>query len=1036
MKIKQILALLTVIVALLDAMNCDAASYTFNGSASGLWNVNANWTPSTGFPIAGDTAIIPTGKSVTGLGGANQACATLTIQGTGTLTVDANTLTVSGTMTVGSSGSSAATLTIASGGTLTMTGTGSGLLAYSGTSSVITNMNGGVFNCASGHNFSGTTPIFGNNGTVTFTGTQQNFNGSSIKIVQGPNGVLNLNGSSSTPFGGSTILDASAVGNTVNYGYTGAQNIYNNSAIHYYNLTFSGSSAKSFGSNKATIDNRLSFQGTATANGAGNVIYGAGSTLEYKGSAVQTTMAVELPAVGGPPNLTINNGNGVILGANAAVSGTLALVSGTFNPNGKTLSAGSVTRTSGNILLSVTAPTVTKVYDGGTTAGVVTVGTLSGFVSGQTVAASGTMTGTYSGVNVGSAYSATVSYALADGAGGGLAANYILGNSVIANASITKAPLAITAPTVTKVYNGTTTAGTVTLGTLSGFVGSETVTATGTATAYSSANVGSSYASTVSYTLANGSNGGLAANYSLASSVIANASITPATPVVSWSNPADIIYGTALSATQLNATSGGVAGIFVYTPPSGTLLNAASSQILSVQFTPTDTANYNTPSVSTVSINVNQANSSITYGMSSFTYNGTAQSPSVSVTDSTGAQTMNYVGIAPTSYGPSTDAPKNAGTYGLTNTILADANHFGATNGLNFTIAPTNITVTAQPNTKTYDATTVAATVPTITSGSLQGTDTANFTETYDTPNVGTSKTLTAAGSVNDGNGGNNYNVTFVDDTAGVIESASVFTLISSINPSAYNDSVFFTATNLPAGAVSNVVFSANGVAFSTNDVVDGGTTSLSITNLPRGTTNEIVAVYNGDGINPSISTNLIQTVTNHPPVAGNVVYTRNAGTPFTIIIADLLTNATDLDGDILTVASTGVSTNGINLSTVDTNYLVYSNINNVADQFSYEVIDGYGGTNMGTINIVVSNEGAGEITGQITSFSNNMANLAFYGIPNFSYITERSTNLNDWVGIATNSVATNGVLNVSDSFSDLGSNAPPSAFYRLKFQP
>ena len=35
-----------------------------------------------------------------------------------------------------------------------------------------------------------------------------------------------------------------------------------------------------------------------------------------------------------------------------------------------------------------------------------------------------------------------------------------------------------------------------------------------------------------------------------------------------------------------------VAGTFVYTPASGTVLNAGAGQTLSVTFTPTDTANY------------------------------------------------------------------------------------------------------------------------------------------------------------------------------------------------------------------------------------------------------------------------------------------------------------------------------------------------------------------------------------------------------------------------------------------------------------
>ena len=50
--------------------------------------------------------------------------------------------------------------------------------------------------------------------------------------------------------------------------------------------------------------------------------------------------------------------------------------------------------------------------------------------------------------------------------------------------------------------------------------------------------------------------------------------------------------------------------------------------------------------------------------------------------------------------------------------------------------------------------------------------DTAAFTETFDTRNAGTGKTLTPAGSVNDGNGGNNYAVTFVTNTTGQITAA------------------------------------------------------------------------------------------------------------------------------------------------------------------------------------------------------------------------------------------------------------------------
>jgi len=80
--------------------------------------------------------------------------------------------------------------------------------------------------------------------------------------------------------------------------------------------------------------------------------------------------------------------------------------------------------------------------------------------------------------------------------------------------------------------------------------------------------------------------------------------VTKATPVITWANPADIVYGTALSGTQLNATAS-VPGSFVYTPAAGAVLNAGAGQTLHVDFTPTDTANYNNASKD-VTINVLQ----------------------------------------------------------------------------------------------------------------------------------------------------------------------------------------------------------------------------------------------------------------------------------------------------------------------------------------------------------------------------------------------------------------------------------------------
>src|SRR5581483_1747215 len=86
-------------------------------------------------------------------------------------------------------------------------------------------------------------------------------------------------------------------------------------------------------------------------------------------------------------------------------------------------------------------------------------------------------------------------------------------------------------------------------------------------------------------------------------------------PTLAWSPPANVVYGTALGGSQLNATatynSSTVPGTFSYSPPAGTVLNAGANQTLSVTFTPTDTTSY--LSVTTnVSITVTQAPLTIT----------------------------------------------------------------------------------------------------------------------------------------------------------------------------------------------------------------------------------------------------------------------------------------------------------------------------------------------------------------------------------------------------------------------------------------
>jgi hypothetical protein len=92
------------------------------------------------------------------------------------------------------------------------------------------------------------------------------------------------------------------------------------------------------------------------------------------------------------------------------------------------------------------------------------------------------------------------------------------------------------------------------------------------------------------------------------------------TPTITWPVPADIVYGTALSSMQLDATASytangntvSVAGTFTYSPPKGTVLSAGYNQRLSVSFTPTDAIDYTTATGSTT-ISVHQATPTVTW---------------------------------------------------------------------------------------------------------------------------------------------------------------------------------------------------------------------------------------------------------------------------------------------------------------------------------------------------------------------------------------------------------------------------------------
>jgi len=143
--------------------------------------------------------------------------------------------------------------------------------------------------------------------------------------------------------------------------------------------------------------------------------------------------------------------------------------------------------------------------------------------------------------------------------------------------------------------------------------------------------------------------------------------IAQATPTVTWSAPAAITYGTALDATQLNATAN-TAGVFTYTPAAGTVLNAGANQPLSVAFTPTDAANF-TPASASTAITVNKATAAVALSNLMQIYSGTPKLAAVTTTPTGLTVNVTYDGSAV--------APTNAGSYAVAANIT-DANYTGS----------------------------------------------------------------------------------------------------------------------------------------------------------------------------------------------------------------------------------------------------------------------------------------------------------------------------------------------------------------------
>ena len=628
--------------------------------------------------------------------------------------------------------------------------------------------------------------------------------------------------SNSLPVGNETIA-FSLNGVTVGSAVTNASGIAALSSISLAGLhagTYTGYLAASF-SGDATYA-AASAVTAVTVNQAPLTVTPDNKSRSY-GSANPTLTVTYAGFVNGDTAASLTTPPVVLTTATTASKvGTFPITaSGAVDPD-YTISYVAGTLTVAPLALTCTVTVGNKPYDGTTSATISNL-SLSGVVGTDQVSVTG---GAAAFINkhAGTGKTVNVTGLALTGADAG---NYTLSSTATATANVTPLPISVTAAPNNKLYDGTTSAAAIPTVTSGSVMPGDTANFI---EAYASRNAGILETLTPSGSVNDGNGGN---DYTVTFVAAGTGSIS-ARPITVTAVANTKTYDRTMSAaTAPTVTSGNIVSgdtaAFVETydtknvgtsktlTPSGAVSDGNSGNNYSVTFVAAAAGTINTRSLIVTATGQNRA------------YDGTTAAP-VTLAD-------NRVSgdVLTTSYASASFADKNAGT-GKTVSVSgisitgADAGNYSANAAATTTagITARPVTVTAAANSKVYDGTTTAAATPTITSGSLVAGDTGSFTESYDTKNAGAGKTLTPTGSIGDGNGGNNYSVTFATSAAGTI-TPRLLSVTATAQSKVYDGTTTATVTFTDNRLVGDsLTVTASTAAFSDKNVGTGKTVTIS----------------------------------------------------------------------------------------------------------------------------------------------------------------------------------------------------------------
>ena len=388
-----------------------------------------------------------------------------------------------------------------------------------------------------------------------------------------------------------------------------------------------------------------------------------------------------------------------------------------------------------------------------------------------------------------------------------------VGTTYTSVAAITTGPvptLTFATPTAATVTNGATLSNTAT-STLSG-AGYGAISYTSGALSIATVDAATGLVTAVSAgTTTITATQALAAGYNNTGSNTYVLTVGKATPTVTWATPSAITYGTALSATQLNAT-GSVPGTIVYSPASGTTPSVGTST-LTATFTPTDTANYNGAS-RTVSLVVSKATPTVTWETpSGISYGNALSETQLNATASVAGAIV---------YSPASGTTPGVGTSTLTATFTPTdtANYNGASGTVSLVVSKATPSLTwASPSAITY-GTALSATQLNATASVAGAIVYSPASGT--TPSVGT-QTLTATFTPTDTA---NYDSASASVALAVVVAApGAPTAISATTANGEATVTFTAPSNTGSSAITSFTICAT--------ATDGSTVSVTATGSP-----------------------------------------------------------------------------------------------------------------------------------------------------------------------------------------------------------